>query len=227
MKDFVFQEILFKHNQIDSTNEEAKRMIMNNDGTNCFIIISEIQTLGKGRMQRSWQSSIKGNIYMTIVIHNNLLPNDAKDILPLYTAFAIMNAIGKQAEYKWVNDIIIKNKKVAGILIEKLNDFFIIGIGVNNLNHPANTLFPAGNLKEFNLFLTPIDIFSSFKNSLEKRKDFIINYLEKKFFTTNIISINQNEFIGTFKKIKPNGNLIIRDLNGTLTEISFGDVSAF
>lgn len=223
MKNFIFQDILFEHKTISSTNEEAKKMVKLKDGGKCFAVLSHTQTNGKGRLGREWNSSFEGNIYLTIGVHFSLCQNFA-DILPLYTAFILLKSIGEKAHYKWVNDVIIEGKKVAGILIEKVDDFFIIGIGVNVVNHPLNAIFPACNLSEFNLDLKPVTIFENFQNHLELRREFVINYLQNRFFTQDEIKINQGEFIGKFHKIIENGNLILKQRNGSLKEISFGDV---
>jgi BirA family transcriptional regulator, biotin operon repressor / biotin---[acetyl-CoA-carboxylase] ligase len=223
MNHFIFQEILFSYDVIDSTNEEAKRLIKQNKGGLCFTVLSKTQTHGKGRMQREWVSSCDKNIYLTIAI-NNQLCLDIADIMPLYVAFAVIKTIGKKAQYKWVNDIIIEEKKVCGILIEKINDFFIIGIGVNLQNNPHNTVFPAGNLKEFGITITPEQIFTNFQNNVEIGRHFILNTLKQNFFTTKKITINQGEFCGYFYNINDAGNLILKQENGTLKEICFGDV---
>ena len=49
------------------------------------------------------------------------------------------------------------------VLIEKINKFFIVGIGINVVKSPTDTLFPAAHLREFGLNLTAAQIFDSFK----------------------------------------------------------------
>jgi BirA family biotin operon repressor/biotin-[acetyl-CoA-carboxylase] ligase len=223
MKNFDFQEVLFTFDTIPSTNEEAKRKVLQSESGNCFAILSKMQTDGRGRLKRIWNSSFEGNIYLTIALNENLCI-DVADILPLYTAFVVLIAIGEKAQYKWVNDIIIQNKKVGGVLIEKINKFFIIGIGINVVNNPKDTIFPSANLNEFDLNVSAEQIFDSFKNNINTRREFIINYLQSKFFTQDEVSINQGEFVGNFYKITNNGNLIIKTADGKLKEITFGDV---
>lgn len=223
MNYFIFQEVLFSYNSIDSTNEEAKRLIKQGNINTCFAVLAKTQTNGKGRMQRNWSSSCNQNLYFTIAIEEKLCEN-VKNIMPLYTAFTMLNTIGEKAKYKWANDIIIENKKVCGILIEKIDNYFIIGIGVNLNSNPANTIFPSGNLKEFNIAITPEQIFNNFHHNLSLNTKFIINALKNKFFTQQEITINQGEFKGYFHDINEEGNLILRQSNGKLKEICFGDV---
>lgn len=228
MQDFIFQEVLYEFDTLDSTNEEAKRKINSEKAENVFCITSEIQTNGRGRMERKWDSSFKGNIYLTFAINENFIPFELQEILPLYTAFAILKAVNSEKiKYKWANDLLIENQKFAGILIEKYKGFFLIGIGINIKSAPENTIFPATFLEKFNLTTTPEEIFNSFQKNLNANKEFIINKLAEIFFSKDEIQVNQGQFKGFFKQIKSNGNLILTLENGMQKEISFGDISNF
>lgn len=198
-------------------------MLQRGEGGLCFAVLTKKQTAGRGRLERSWESDINGNIYLTLCLHSSLVKG-LEEIIPLYTAFSLITAIGEKARYKWANDVLIEGKKVAGILVERLDEFFIIGIGVNVEKAPLNTLFPATSLKENGLFLTPEQIFNSFRNNINLNVDFILNSLKKKFFTIDEVSINQGEFKGVMNDIIKNGSLILRQKNGTFKEINFGDV---
>jgi BirA family biotin operon repressor/biotin-[acetyl-CoA-carboxylase] ligase len=223
MKDFVFQDILFEFEEVSSTNTIAKEMILKGEGGRCFAILAKKQTSGRGRLARSWSSEANGNIYFTLSFHRSLAGNFGC-IMPLFTSFALIEVIGEKARYKWANDVLIQGKKVAGILVESVGDFFVVGIGVNVMEAPAETLFPATSLKENGLFLTPKDIFESFSKNLDLSPDFVRNALKQKFFTRDKISINQGEFEGIMEDITKDGNLILRQNDGRLKEISFGDV---
>ncbi|MHA6259660.1 biotin--[acetyl-CoA-carboxylase] ligase [Sporosarcina sp. CAU 1771] len=111
------------------------------DGT---VIIAEGQTLGKGRMSRPWSSSASKGIWMSIIVRPNLTPQQAPQ-MTLVAAVAVTRAIeevtGLQPDIKWPNDILIKGKKVTGILTELQADpdrvnAIILGIGMN-INHEA------------------------------------------------------------------------------------------
>jgi BirA family biotin operon repressor/biotin-[acetyl-CoA-carboxylase] ligase len=223
MKDFAFQDVLFKFNEVSSTQEKAKEFIKTGEGGRIFIISAQKQTKGRGRMERKWDSSFVGNIYISICFTEEM-GLEMTDILPLYTSFILINKIGEKAKYKWPNDVIIEGKKVAGILIERQNGFFIVGIGVNTLHNPEDTIFPAGNLAEFGISLNVEDVFKSFKENINLNPQFIINFLQNRFFTNDEVTINKGEFVGKMSKISPNGNLILKQRDGTLREISFGDV---
>lgn len=170
MKDFVFQDILFEFEEVSSTNTIAKEIILKGEAGLCFAILAKKQTQGRGRLARSWNSEANGNIYFTLSFHCSLAGNFA-DIMPLFTSFALIEAIGEKARYKWANDVLIEGKKVAGILVERVGEFFIVGIGVNVMEAPLKTLFPATSLRENGLFLTPKDIFENFAKNLDLSPD--------------------------------------------------------
>lgn len=119
--------------EIDSTNDEAKRINLKND---FHLIVAEKQTKGRGRQGKKWLSPPLGNIYMTICTE--------KDVsfapISLLTGLICKNALTKldnslDIKLKWPNDILFKNKKIGGILVEK--ELFnskiktIVGIGIN------------------------------------------------------------------------------------------------
>ena len=103
--------------KIDSTNDEAKRITNSNEFN---IIIAEEQSKGRGRKGNNWFSPNSGNIYMTLFTENQL----SEDPASLITGVVCRNSIRNINErinisLKWPNDILYKNKKVGGILVEK------------------------------------------------------------------------------------------------------------
>ena len=124
--------------QIDSTNEYLKRAIPSQKLNVC---LAETQTQGKGRFQRQWYSPFGQNIYLSL---KYTFSKDISELtgLSLVCGLAICNAIEKSCQLskpifiKWPNDIMCKDKKLAGILIEVVAETHrlcsaIIGIGLN------------------------------------------------------------------------------------------------
>ncbi len=103
------------------------------------IIIAEKQTKGKGRLSREWVSPKGKGAYLSIILKPEITPFEAP-LITLMSAVSVAQAIRKyalaQAFIKWPNDIIINDKKTAGILTEMEAEsdsvkFLIVGIGVN------------------------------------------------------------------------------------------------
>ncbi len=146
-------------NEIDSTNTYAKLIAAEGcaDGT---AVIAEAQTAGRGRLGRGWSSAHKKGIWMSIVLRPLIAPEDIQ-IMTLAASVAVAKAIEREClvkpGIKWPNDVLLKSKKVCGILtemnceIERIN-FLVLGIGIN-VNHDMED-FPealreiAGSLKE-------------------------------------------------------------------------------
>jgi len=123
--------------QIPSTMEEARRLEAAGcaDGT---LIIAEEQSRGRGRLQREWHSP-RGGLYFNLVIRPGT-PLARGSLYSLAAAVALAKAVressGLPAQVKWPNDILIGEKKVAGILLEARGEMdrlasLSIGVGVN------------------------------------------------------------------------------------------------
>ena len=131
---------IYVHREIDSTNNEAKRQIAaGNTGTS--LIVTEAQTAGRGRQGKSFFSPTGAGIYMTLALPTRL-PLTAAVSVTTAAAVAAFRAIrdetGVECDIKWVNDLYLGGKKVAGILTEAISDFeagevrhLIVGIGIN------------------------------------------------------------------------------------------------
>ena len=115
-------------------HEEAQNGVP--DGT---VVISEEQTVGKGRMSRPWDSAAGKGVWMSVISRPNLMPQEAPQ-MTLVAAVAVTRAIqevtGIEPQIKWPNDILVNGKKVTGILTELQADpdrikAVILGIGIN------------------------------------------------------------------------------------------------
>ncbi|MER2263156.1 MAG: biotin--[acetyl-CoA-carboxylase] ligase [Psychrobacillus sp.] len=103
------------------------------------LVVSEEQTAGRGRLDRSWESSAGKGIWMSMILRPNISPQFAAQFT-LVAAVAIARAIEDTTtcvpSIKWPNDLLINGKKVTGILTELQSDMdrvqaIIIGIGIN------------------------------------------------------------------------------------------------
>jgi BirA family biotin operon repressor/biotin-[acetyl-CoA-carboxylase] ligase len=121
----------------DSTQNFAME-IASNDKENGTVIISKKQTVGRGRMKRKWKSPT-GGIWMSIIIHPKF-DISYTTLVPIATSLALCMAIEKilkiKPKLKWPNDVTLKGKKVAGVLVDtsiisnKIENM-ILGIGIN------------------------------------------------------------------------------------------------
>ncbi len=103
----------------------------------------------KGRFNRMWIAE-KGGLWMALSIYDEFLKEN-HSLIPLIPALAMIKTVhyfgAKEVKIKWINDLHYKGKKLAGVLMERFEDWFIIGIGMNVNNYPPSNL-PAISLKQ-------------------------------------------------------------------------------
>jgi len=133
----IGKEIL-SFSKIDSTNREARDRAKGG-APEGLVILADSQSHGKGRLGRSWESPPGTNLYLSIILRPPVDPSDAPQITLLAgvaTARALSDVSGLKCLIKWPNDILLRGKKLAGILAEMEGEgarvgFVILGIGVN------------------------------------------------------------------------------------------------
>ncbi len=214
--------------KIDSTNSYLKQLAQAGicDQT---VVCAQKQTTGKGRWQRYWFSP-KGSLYFSILFKK--ISIQKAQIMQFLVAIAIVQALEKtfpdlSFSLKWPNDIISHNKKIGGILLERINNDLVIGIGLNinikifpkKLENKVISILQLTNQKHdldklLKKILKQINQVNQFyqKNSL-----FSIIKLYKKYWNQKDkkIKIKQgnNTIFGIAKEINKNGYLILETIS--------------
>ncbi|WP_374463440.1 biotin--[acetyl-CoA-carboxylase] ligase [Chryseobacterium sp.] len=143
---------LFYLKECSSTNDEISKFLLygNSDFTGLHTFN---QTKGRGQYGNTWTQTAGKNLAYTLAVNTqNILCSDF--IFNYYTAMIIRDFLAKlsdsEVKIKWPNDIILKGKKIVGILIEKKkinqNNYFIIGAGINILQENFDEISNAGSL---------------------------------------------------------------------------------
>jgi len=219
-----FISAILYSNSIKSTNKFAKQNSVPHDN----LIITNYQTSGKGRFDRDWRSEKGTNLTFTIVKQIDFFNTDQIHLI-YAVSYGIYKSIKKIIEkedsiskhtlyIKWPNDILLNNKKVAGILIETKpkNNIFIIGIGINvnqkNFskaiqNTATSIINETGKISDLNLFLV------SLVKNIEKYFDYCKKRKYKEIYTLWRKSLNCINKKVVF--IDAKGNL----LRGIVTDI--------
>ncbi|RON62058.1 bifunctional biotin--[acetyl-CoA-carboxylase] ligase/biotin operon repressor BirA [Pseudomonas fluorescens] len=123
---------------IDSTNAEALRAIGQGQSAP-FLVLAERQISGRGRRGRKWVSPFAENLYYSLVLR---IDGGMRQLegLSLVVGLAVMKTLRKMgvlgAGLKWPNDVLVGNRKIAGILLELVGDpadvcHVVLGIGIN------------------------------------------------------------------------------------------------
>ncbi len=136
-----------KFDEVTSTNDVAKQMAgYNNDK---LIIVADSQTDGRGRRGNKWISQ-KGNLFFSQLFVSQVNVSHLVFVSSLSLVEAIKSFFPKaDITIKWPNDILLNEKKIAGILIEITdNEMIIVGIGVNMISRPEElqAIYPVANL---------------------------------------------------------------------------------
>lgn len=134
----------------DSTNDRAKALAGGGAPHGTLVTAAE-QTAGHGRQGRTWTAPAGEALLMSVVLRR------WPELLPLAAAVAVAESVGGDARIKWPNDVLVADRKVAGILVESRvqEGWAVLGIGVNVAveRFPAELAEVAGTLGR-----TPADI---------------------------------------------------------------------
>ena len=235
---FMARNIEYKKST-GSTNEDAKRSEGSPDGT---LFIADIQTAGKGRRGRAWNSPPGSGIWMSLLLKPDIAPERVSQ-LTLIAGIAVCRAIGGRARIKWPNDIVIGTKKVSGILTElsaepDMVNYAVCGIGinVNTAEFPAELKDRATSLYlETGSRVSRAELIARVMNELEPLYE---RFLSDGFapqrgeYRDGCVTIGREvkvtgrgtELSGTAADVDEDGKLII-DTGGRTAAVTSGEVS--
>ncbi|MFC7346592.1 biotin--[acetyl-CoA-carboxylase] ligase [Chryseobacterium zhengzhouense] len=214
---------LFYCTECSSTNDEIAQVLLYPE-SNFVGLYTFNQTKGKGQYGNTWNSAIGQNLAYTLAVKTESVTH-SDFMFNYYTAIAVQsylaNLTEKIVKIKWPNDIILKNKKIVGILIEKKKinnkNYFIIGIGINILQEKFDEITNAGSL------LTQTGNRYELKKFTEDFHDYLIEKLKNIPKDGNILDkFNSNLFkkdeISVFEMQNSRQNGIIKnaDENGRI-----------
>jgi BirA family biotin operon repressor/biotin-[acetyl-CoA-carboxylase] ligase len=229
------------HESIDSTMTEAARLAAEGcpSGT---VVGAEEQTAGQGRLGRTWHSPKESGLYFTIVLRLPLAPSHVP-VLTLALGLAVADTVrllgGTQCDLRWPNDLMVDDKKCAGILAQLSADAVLAGIGINV------------NQTEFPPDVAPVATSLAIATGREQRREPLLVYLlgaidsfTKMLTTSGIEPIlqmfeNSSSYVrgrrvvvdqangpiaGVTAGLTPSGFLQLRKDDGTLVTILAGGV---
>ena len=239
---------LYFYPETDTTNERIRLLALEGaaEGT---LAVAEMQTAGRGRRGRAWEAPAESGIWMSLLLRPNIPPVQAS-VLTLLTGIAIAEAVeevtGMDVGIKWPNDILLKGKKLVGILTEMDCDMesihsVTVGMGINvntkafpqDLQEIATSLYLATGrewsraelvgcvLKHFEAlyeeFLEKGGVFAPFK---ERYRAKCLNIGKE------VRVIGGETYLATALDITPEGELIVKRKDNGEEEVVFsGEVS--
>ncbi|WP_323610991.1 biotin--[acetyl-CoA-carboxylase] ligase [Erysipelothrix enhydrae] len=242
-----FVEDIRCYDSIPSTNSLAKEMIPD-QFKDPFLIATDHQSEGRGRRGRTFYSPSKNGIYISLALVPTLSLEDTQ-LITIIAAVAVKKALKMlyqlEVDIKWLNDIYLDGKKLAGILTEgeivlESNQYryLILGIGLNvfhdsNLPQNLNEIYTSldqhikRDIDRNKLIATITDcFFSLYEKFPDNRQTIIDDYRSSCFIINQYIYINQ-DFSQRFyvKDIDEKGQLIINDKDQNIRTLNSGEVS--
>lgn len=239
---FVGKKIYY-FDTVQSTMDIAWQLGMEGspEGT---LVLAETQSKGRGRLGRNWFSPKYKGIYLSLILRPKILPNQAS-ILTLLAAVGVCEAIkevaGLDCQIKWPNDILVRQRKLGGILTELNTEmdevhFIVIGIGININNDKKGLVAGATSLKEQKK--QSLNRTELLKEILRKIETNYLNFQKtgpepiiEKWQDYNItlgrrvrVFCHKEHLEGEAVDIDKDGGLLLRNDSGIIQKITAGDV---
>lgn len=133
------------HDTVESTQEHAR------DLPHGGVVVCELQTAGRGRLGRVWECPHGAGVMFSLALHPRT-PVDRLPALSLVIADAVCDAVPVDARVRWPNDVVVRDRKLTGILIEQREGRVTAGVGVN-ANLTQDQLPPAARVTPTSLLL--------------------------------------------------------------------------
>lgn len=242
----LYAENIKIYKTLESTNKTAKEMAVAGaeHGT---VIIADSQTKGRGRYSRSYFSP-SGGLYMSIILRPEVLNFENPTSVTAFAAVAVCEAIEsiseKTPKIKWVNDVLIDEKKVCGILTEAVTDFesgsldwIVLGIGINvyiktedfpdDLQTSATSIFPNEKMFGVRNKLSAEIINRILGYDITPREAEIFRkYKNRLAMLGNQVTViqNKNEYKAAVIDIDAAGHLVVKNENGEIITVSSGEI---
>ncbi len=188
---------------IDSTNEEAKRILEAGNKKN--VILAKYQTKGRGTRGKDWYSP-EGNLFLTFIIEID--KDQSLGHIGFLTCLAADQTLQvlsdcEDIKFKWPNDIFLQGAKLGGILIEPFpkTGNLIVGLGLNLVTHPEEgIMYPATDINHAcNTIIKPHDFMNAF---LMRFKSIVQDYQEHGFEDVRVAWLKKAIGLGQVIKLK-------------------------
>ncbi len=228
-----------------STNDVVRKQAQKGVASG-FLVAASSQTAGRGRLGRSWESPPERGLYLSILLRSDLLVTEAGR-LTILSSVALVDAVeaisNVRPQIKWPNDLVMRKRKLAGLLIEteRKKDrlaFAVIGIGLN-VGHEAKDFSPEVRPHATSLFLATgqkyrrADLLVAFLQALELR---LTRPFEeaREAWSASSLTLGQRVTLTTARGRKhgqavgldESGALLLRESSGKVEVVTAGDMQA-
>lgn len=207
---------LIYFNNCASTQDELIDFLNQHYLSEDFLAIHTFnQTKGRGQYGNSWENLPEENLAYSFALKTKNI-NVSDTCFNFYTAILVRDFIANltktEVKIKWPNDLILKNKKICGMLFEKNKNYFVVGIGINILQENFKNLPKAGSV------LSQTGLSFELKAFTESLHQYLFEHLVQKEIPNNILELyhlhlyRKNE-VSVFEKNKVRQNGIIQNVD--------------
>ena len=236
---------ILRYDTLDSTNTETANQAKLGAAEGLCVIAGQ-QTAGRGRQGRNWVSDPGSGLYFSVLLR----PKLAAKYLPLITLMTgvavhdTLKEYGLKPDIKWVNDILIGDDKISGILAEtvetKIGVAVVVGIGINltsssfpdEIAETATSIeIETGNLVTSDELAETLTRYLSYFYEIlsdEGGTDEIIRQWNSRssYFSGKHVrfTVNGETFDGVTDGLEENGALRVKTNDGSVTIVQAGDV---
>ncbi len=245
----IVGEKFFVYDEVGSTNDVLRELIGDGLAADGAVVVSDSQTVGRGRLGRKWLSPGGVNLYLSALFcpEVSLRKSSVFTFLASCALVEVFSGYGVEATIKWPNDILVGGKKISGVLTELGTsdgavDYLVIGIGVN-LNLPEE--FIRREMEDISEKTTSLSILLGEEVNREKFCAELINALDRFYgefrrrgtgaivdmwievwgFLGKEISVDVSGEVvsGVVERVDANGFLYLRTDKGDLRKVIAGD----
>jgi len=186
------------------------------------VLVADHQTAGRGRRDRRWDAPPGANLLVSLLFH--AVPDDPGELsrrVGLAAVDACREAAGVTATLKWPNDVLVDDRKLAGILAERsATGSVVVGLGLNVRWAPqgAARLGPS---------VAPLDVLSALLAAYDRLPADVNRRYRDELATLGRrvrIELTDGSLDGTATDVEPDGRLVVLDACGISHRVAAGDV---
>ena len=195
------------------------------------VVIAEEQTGGIGRQGHSWHSEFGGGLYLSIILR---LP-DALPVITMGLGLAVQRAVndfaGVSTDLRWPNDVMLNERKMAGIMVQNCDKGVLIagiGVNVNQTSFPEDLRNVATSLRiETGVEYSKHDLLDhvvaeSLRHAGQGKQEILKQFEERSSYVRDKAVVVDNRMRGITAGLDENGFLLLKTDSGIETIISGG-----
>jgi BirA family transcriptional regulator, biotin operon repressor / biotin---[acetyl-CoA-carboxylase] ligase len=199
-----------------------------------LVVVADEQTAGRGRLGRTWEARPGSSLLVSTLLRDSGDPARAVMAAAVALAAAVEDVAGIEAGLKWPNDLVVDDRKLAGLLAEAEGDALVVGAGCNvnwesfpeELRATATACnLEAGHLVDRDALLDAfLDRFTGALGAGDRVVDDYRARLATIGRSVRVEHVRDADLVGTAVGITAEGALVVRDDVGTDHTVVAADV---